>query len=214
MSDVSRTETRPEYAKLAQRLVAILVERGVLARERVVIGVAGESGSGKSVTATSLARALEAEGHEALVLHQDDYFHLPPRANHAARERDITRVGPGEVNLALLQSHVAAYRNGSTRIDKPSANYPADRFDVDHVDLRDVKVLLLEGTYVVALTDLDIRIFMEATSADTLARRRSRARDVDSPFVERVLVIEHEVIAKQAALADVVVDIHFVARAR
>jgi len=209
MSDRSRTETRAEYAELARALMARLIERDLLARDRLVIGVAGESGSGKSVTATTLARALETAGHRALVLHQDDYFHLPPRINHAAREADVSRVGPDEVNLSLLQSHVAAYRGGSEGVEKPAANYATDCFDRHHVDFGGIDVLLLEGTYVLGLVDLDLRIFLEATYSDTRDRRRARARDVDSLFVERVLSIEHEIIASQSVLADIVVDVHF-----
>ncbi len=212
MSDISRTETRPEYGALARSIVAFLVD-GIAQRERTVIGVAGESGSGKSVTATILARALGDAGYEAIVLHQDDYFVLPPRANHAARERAIDRVGPGEVNLALLQSHVTAFRSGCDGVVGPTVDYAADRFDARQIALAGVKVLLVEGTYVLGLEDLDTRIFLEASYADTHTRRRARARDADSPFVEHVLAIEHAIIVRQAALADLLVNADFLVRA-
>ena len=209
MSDVSRTEVRPEYADLARTLVRLMVERGLSAHARTVVGVAGESGSGKSVTAASLARELGARGYPALVLHQDDYFVLPPRANHAARERDIGHVGPGEVNLALMQAHVAAFRAGADGVEAPAVDYAADRFDTRRIDFGTIAVLVVEGTYVLALDDLDLRIFLEATYADTRDRRRARARDIDAPFVEQVLAIEHEIIARQAARADLIVDRQF-----
>ena len=213
MSDISRTETRPEYGTLARSLVAHLTTRGLPERHRSVIGVAGESGSGKSVTATSLARALRDAGSPAVVLHQDDYFVLPPRANHAAREQDMGRVGPGEVNLKLLQSHVAAYRGGSAGLDAPTVDYAEDRFATQRVEFGGIRVLVVEGTYVLGLEGLDSRIFLEASYADTQDRRRARARDTDSPFVEQVLAIEHQIIARQAALADLLVDAHFTVRA-
>jgi uridine kinase len=213
MSDVSRTETRPEYEPLALSIVAHLIDRGLHGRVRTVIGVAGESGSGKSVTAAGLARALGDAGQPAIVLHQDDYFILPPRANHAARELDIGRVGRGEVNLALLQSHVAAFRAGRDGVDGPLLDYAGDRFETRRIAFSGIGVLVVEGTYVLGLDDLDTRIFLEATYADTSDRRRARARDVDSPFVERVLAIEHEIIARQVASADLLLDAHFAVRA-
>ena len=212
MSDVSRSEIRPEYAELSRALVAHLAERGLGARERIVVAVAGESGSGKSVTAASLGRALNADGHPALVLHQDDYFFLPPRVNHRARERDIGQVGPGEVNLALLQSHIAAFRAGQNGVNAPVADFAADRFDTTTLDFGAVSALVVEGTYVLALDDLDVRIFLEATYADTLERRRARGRDIASGFIERVLAIEHEIIARQRDVADLVVDARFTVR--
>jgi uridine kinase len=214
MSDVSRTEVRREYADLARALVRQMEARGLGARARTVVGVAGESGSGKSVTAASLARELGAQGHPALVLHQDDYFFLPPRANHAARERDIGHVGPGEVNLARMQEHVAAFRTGADEVDAPAVDYAADRFGTRRLDFSNVAVLVVEGTYVLGLDDLDLRIFLDATYDDTRDRRRARARDIDAPFVEQVLAIEHEIIARQAARADLIVDRDFaIARA-
>ena len=213
MSDVSRVEVRPEYAELAAALMERLLEWGLGARKRFVVGVAGESGSGKSVTASTLARTLVASGLSAVVLHQDDYFHLPPRANHAARERDIMHVGPGEVNLELMQAHIAEFLHGGDAIVVPMVNYATDRFEARRVELEGVTVLVVEGTYVLGLEDIDLRIFLEATYADTRDRRRTRARDVDSPFVERVLAREHDIIARCGELADLVVDRNFAIRA-
>lgn len=201
-----------QCAELSAAVLAFLLEQRLGAGQRLVIAVAGESGSGKSETATNLARSLDVAGARAVVLHQDDYFHLPPRANHVAREEDITRVGRAEVDLALLQSHVADFRAGVESIVGPLTNHVSDRFDTRSVDFTGVQVLVVEGTYVLELDGLDVRIFLEATYLDTLDRRRARARDVDSPFVEMVLSIEHEIVAQQAPLADVVVDTHFTAR--
>lgn len=215
MSDASRTDVRPEYGASARALLALLdAACGLATRERPVIGVAGESGSGKSATASNLARELTAAGRPAIVLFQDDFFRLPPRANHARREADIAWVGPGEVDLALMGSAIEAFRAGADGVPLPSVNYAADRFDTVPIDFSEARVLVVEGTYVLGIPGLDLRVFLEATYEDTRARRKARARDVDSPFVERVLAIEHEIIARQFAVADVVIDVEFVPRLR
>lgn len=213
--DASRAEARPEYAASARALLALLDGAlGLVSRQRPVIGVAGESGSGKSATAASLARELTVAGRPAVVLHQDDFFHLPPRRNHARREEDIAWVGPGEVNLELIESAIDAFHTGTDVVTLPSVDYEADRFDARRVSFGDVRVLVVEGTYALRLAALDVRIFLEATYADTRVRRKARARDVDSPFVERVLAIEHEIVARQFEVADVVLDRTFVPRLR
>lgn len=215
MSDASRTEVRPESAALARSLLALLDGAlGLSSIDRPVIGVAGESGSGKSATAASLARELTAAGRSATVLHQDDFFRLPPRANHARREADIAWVGPGEVDLALIEQAIEAFRTGSDGIQLPSVDYASDRFETRPVDFGPARALVVEGTYVLGLAGLDRRVFLEATYKDTRARRKARARDVDSPFVERVLAIEHEIIARQLDAADVVIDREFEPRLR
>lgn len=215
MTEASRVDVRTEYQATGHALHALLASDFALgARARTVVGVAGESGSGKSVTASALARALDAASLPAGVLYQDDYFLRPPRANHAHRLLDLAHVGPHEVDLARIAAHVAAFRAGATGVEAPLVDYAADTFRTHHLDFAPLRVLVVEGTYALHLPDLDVRVFLEATHADTRERRRARARDEDSPFVERVLGIEHAIIARQAAVADVVIDRAFVVRRR
>ena len=218
MPEASRTAVAPEYQRTATSLlqrIATLVDLGDVAagRRRLVVGIAGESGSGKSVTAVSLARVLEARGIASAVLHQDDYFVRPPRVNHAHRERDLGAVGPHEVDLALLRRHVADFRAGRA-VNAPLVDYPTDSFVTRRLDFAPLAALVVEGTYALMLDDsddhvLDVRVFLEATHDDTAERRRARNRDIDAPFVQEVLRIEHAMVARQAAVADLLVDREF-----
>jgi uridine kinase len=199
----------------ARGLAALVISDFGLPRpDRFVIAIAGESGSGKSVTATGLSHELASAGIPTAVLHQDDYFVLPPRTNHEHRVLDLGNVGPHEVNLALLQSHVDAFRAGHDRVEGPVVDYPANRFVTKHHDFSRVAALVVEGTYVFGLRDVDLRIFLEATHDDTRERRRVRNRDIDAPIIDRVLAIEHELIAPQAAQADILIDRDFAIRRR
>ena len=197
-------------ATLAADLRALLVAQFQLEqRERVVIGIAGESGSGKTVTAVALERAFHTVGIASAILHQDDYFLRPPRANHEYRIQDLAAVGPHEVNRALMQAHIAAFRARQRDVRAPKVDYPSDSFLTHQHDFRATRVLLVEGTYALGLDDLDVRIFLEATHADTRARRRLRNRDIDAPVIEAILDIEHDLIAPQASSADIVIDRDF-----
>lgn len=215
-TDAGRTEQRPEYEALARTLADLLAgDFGVgRAGARAVVGVAGESGSGKSVTAASLARECTRRGRPAGVIHQDDYFVRPPRANHAHRLLDLAHVGPQEVDLARIAEHVAAFRAGQDGVVAPLVDYPNDRFLTQHFHFAALAVLVVEGTYVLRLPDLDARVFLEATHADTRDRRRARARDPETPIEGAVLAIEHRIIAAQAATADVLIDQAFGVRRR
>jgi uridine kinase len=189
--------------------LARLLSTAYLVNDRTVIGIAGESGSGKSVTATDLARELSAEGRACMVLHQDDYFLRPPRTNHEHREQDLQSVGPQEVDLDRLVSHIALFHAGCDEVTVPSVDYPGNRFLTRRVDFSPIDVLIVEGTYVLTLADLDVRIFLEVTADATRERRRQRNRDIDAPIVEQVLDIEHALIAPQAERADIVIDGEF-----
>lgn len=216
MIEASRLAVAPEYRALADTLRARLEGDFALghlvATRGAALGIAGESGSGKSVTAVNLARALGDAGYPVHVLHQDDYFVRPPRTNHEHRLRDLTSVGPQEVQLALLQSHVAAFRAARSDVEAPLVDYPGNRFVTQRHDFSRRGVLLVEGTYVLGLDDLDVRIFLAATHGDTRERRRARARDADEPIIDRILEIEHAIIARQRAAADIVIDPDFAVR--
>ena len=210
MTSASSTD-HPEHRDLALALIAAMAANDTLAQRasRIVIAVAGESGSGKSVTAVCLAHELTASGHVTEVLHQDDYFIRPPAANHAHRVADLTSVGPQEVDFDRLRAHVAAFRRGEHGVAAPRVNYGTDHFDTEPRDFRSVQILVVEGTYVLAGVDSDIRIFLAATSDDTRERRRARNRDIEAPVVDQVLAIEHRIIAAQREVADIVVDRDF-----
>ena len=210
MTSASSTN-HPEHRALALALIAATAANDTLAQptSRIVIAVAGESGSGKSVTAVSLARELTASGDLTEVLHQDDYFIRPPAANHAHRAADLTSVGPHEVDFVRLRAHVAAFRRGDRGVAAPRVNYGTDRFDTEPRDFTSVQILVVEGTYVLASVAADIRIFLAATSDDTRERRRARNRDIVAPVVDQVLAIEHRIIAAQWEMADIVVDHDF-----
>ena len=214
IADAGRVEERPEYARLATELADLLAEARGVGRPgaRAVVGVAGETGSGKSVTATSLARELTRRGAPAAVVHQDDYFLRPPRANHAHRLRSLANVGPHEVDLARIAEHVAAFRAGRDGVEAPLVDYPNDRFVTHRYDFSGLAVLVVEGTYVLRLPDLDARVFLEATHADTYARRRARGRDAETEIEAQVLDIEHRVVREQARGADVIVGVDFALR--
>jgi uridine kinase len=212
MTDRDPTHSALDASALARSLASMLVAGfGVGRTGRAIIAIAGESGSGKSVTAAGLARELTAAGICTGVLNQDNYFHRPPRTNHEYRLLDLRHVGPHEVNLDLLQSHADAFRDGR-EISGPLVDYPSNRFVVQEHDFSSLGALIIEGTYVFRLRDIDVRIFLEATHEDTRERRRVRARDIDAPIIDQILAIEHALIAPQAALAHIVIDQDFAIR--
>ena len=215
MSETRDGDSLPDTKRLATSLASMVAGMLQLPREkRVVIAVAGESGSGKSTTATLLRDQLSNGGVPAGIIHQDDYFLRPPRTNHEYRLLDLRHVGPQEVNLDLLQEHVAAFLDGQAGVDAPAVDYPANRFVTRRLDFSGLSALIVEGTYVFRLRGIDARIFLEATHEDTRERRRIRNRDIDAPVIDQILAIEHEIIAQQANQADIVIGRDFEVRLR
>jgi uridine kinase len=194
---------KPEYHKTAKVIFDTFSASFFDCRR--VIAVAGESGSGKSVTAICLQKELIKNNIDALILHQDDYFFLPPYANHMARVEDLKRVGEKEVNLQLLQTHINAFLNNEEHIVKPLINYKENQILQDTLNISPYQVLIIEGTYSFLLEKIDTLIFMERNFTETLENRLKRSRDINGEFLESVLKIEHEIIAKGIKKANIIV---------
>ncbi|MCZ4410022.1 hypothetical protein O3Q51_14465 [Cryomorphaceae bacterium 1068] len=194
---------KPEYVNTAREIVS-LCGNLFFDKKRVIL-IAGESGSGKSVTAVSLQKVLLEHHVDAMVIHQDDYFHLPPATNHDERLKDISRVGMDEVNLNLMQKHIDGFKANAERITKPLVHYKENEILQESINIAAYKTLIVEGTYSFALSGADTRIFMVRNYKDTLTSRLERNRDVAGDFIERVLEIEHGLISPMAAHADIVI---------
>ncbi len=196
------------HRRAAAELVPALLPKIRESEVKYTISVAGESGSGKSETATAIADALAEEGIDSVIFQQDDYFVYPPKSNDRARRDDITWVGPQEVRLDLLDEHLNAFRNGAASIDKPLVVYETDSVTAEDVPTAEARVAIAEGTYTSLLENVDTRVFIARDYEETRAHREMRKRDTAElgPFIDEVLQIEHAIISEHRARADIVIN--------
>ncbi len=173
--------------------------------DKLVVTVAGESGSGKSEVASEISRLRSARGEETGVLQQDDYFVFPPKTNHEMRKKNIDQVGLFEVKLDFLDSNLRSFKRGRSTIYKPLVIYDEDRITSEVMEVGDFQALIAEGTYTSALEFADCRVFIDRDYHQTYESRQKRGRDKLEPFVEDVLEREHEIISPHRKKADVII---------
>ena len=196
---------KEEYFDLSKQLVEMLNKNSLLDKDKLVIGICGESGSGKSVTAKCLQIELGKRNISSFILHQDSYYLLPPKDNHQKRKLDLSWVGSNEINKALLQSHIEQFKSHQEKIIVPVVDYEKNIFIEQQTNIKGKSVLIVEGVYSFLLDHLDYKIFMERTYKETLSKRKKRNREVYDPFVEQVLDIEQSIVKPLNDLADLVV---------
>ena len=195
-----------EHHRRAAGTIAAHIAPAIRACERrYTITVAGESGSGKSETAQALAEALGELGLACGIYQQDDYFVLPPKSNDARRREGIDWVGTGEVRLDLLDAHLLAAREGAAEVAKPLVLYDEDTVVEETMSLQGLDVLIAEGTYCTTLRHVDTKVFIARNRLETMAARQKRAREAMDPFIEEVLKLEHAIISRHRADADMVI---------
>jgi len=195
-----------EYHKKAAKEVVNLMIRDIQkANKKFVITVAGESGAGKSEIAASIGAALNEHNIQSITFGQDDYFKLPPKTNARQREKDISWVGLQEVKLDLLNQNILDFIVGKSSITKPLVDFNADKIEQEDVNLKEIPVLIVEGTYTSVLDHVNCKIFIDRNKTDTVKSRKKRAREKQDEFLERILSIEHEIISKHKSQADIII---------
>lgn len=205
-----RIVLKEDYFKPANAVVD-LIEGKIT--DKYVITIAGESGSGKSVLATTLNMVLADKQIPSYLIQQDDFFKLPPRTNHENHLKDINKnVGPQEVYLDKMQTVVDAFRNNVDEITKPTVDYALNIIDQEKININLIKVLIIEGTYTTLLKNVDLHIFMERNYKETFKDRMARGREAFDPFIEQVLEIEHKIISEHKKSADLIFGIDFTLR--
>lgn len=192
------------HTERAREIVTTLKDR-FSGREKFVITVAGESGSGKSELASEIARLNGESGIPTGVLQQDDYFVFPPQTNHEMRRKNIDQVGTYEVKLDFLDANLRSFKKGVNYIYKPLVDYVADKITTEVKEVGNYGVLIAEGTYTTTLKFADFRIFIDRDYRQTYEDRKRRGRDRMEPFVEDVLEREHEIISSHKDRADLLI---------
>lgn len=117
---------------------------------------------------------------------------------------------PQEIDFDEVSAILAAFHDGAETLRLKRMGRELDELWYADVDMRDVQVLVIEWTHGNSgnLRGVDIPILLNSTPEETLAHRRSRARDgaTDSPFTTMVLGIEQAHLHEQAHRAKIIVN--------
>lgn len=202
-----------DIKKASPQLIESLYKRTVdqkIDQRPLVIGVYGESGSGKSVIARALAEKLQNHGFHSFVIQMDDYFVATPKEISRRRSENLDVVGPEEVELNLLAHHIGQIKEGATDLVLPQVNFKEDtKNEVQIVFPQPLDFVLVEGTYVGSLESIDLKVFISRTYKDTHIHRTARMREPQTDLIERVLEKEHQIVQTLAKEADIVVNKEF-----
>mgnify|MGYP006163602129 CR=1 FL=1 len=193
-----------------KQTVPVLQDINLKIEEGTLTVILGESGCGKTTLSRAIKEELEHYGKKVIILHQDEYFKLPPKQNHQARLSNFDHIGPQEANLELLDSHIQKIKSPEIQtLAIPHLDWVTDQEETRFIDVRDVDLIIVEGTYTSLLKHVDQRIFIDTNYLDTQKNRANRNREEQSDFIERVLQKESSIISQHQKLADIVLNQHF-----
>lgn len=195
-----------DHFLLSEQIYNELIDKEYFKKNKLSIGICGESGSGKTVTSVCLQQFLEKKNINSVILHLDSYYKLTPKENHEKRKADINWVGVNELNISMIDRHIEQFKSNKDKIKVPVVDYQENKFLETIKYLKNVSVIIIEGVYSFYVKELDYKIFLEKTFKDTLESRMKRTREIYDTFVEKVLEIEHELVVGQKIHADLIID--------
>jgi uridine kinase len=180
---------------------------------RILIGIAGGSGSGKTLVARNILRDLGSD--RVVVIDQDSYYH--DLENIPMRDRESRNFDhPDAFDTALLKDHIRDLLSGNP-IQQPVYDYAEHRRMPDTRKVGEHLVIVLEGILIFVDPELrglmDIKLFVDADPDVRFIRRLrrdivERGRSVDSvirQYEESVRPMHIQFVEPTKRFADVII---------
>ncbi|MCK5440227.1 MAG: uridine kinase [Gemmatimonadetes bacterium] len=180
---------------------------------RLVIGIAGGTGSGKTTVATNIMQRLDLDS--VTILEQDAYYYDLTDLAPAQRER-CNFDHPDSIEVRLFVEHIRALKAGQ-EIERPVYDFTVHARTTDTVPTIPRDVVIVEGILLFhfpeARAQLDIKIFVDTPSDIRLLRRitrdiHERGRTLESvtqQYLETVRPMHEEFVEPSKRHADVII---------
>jgi len=184
------------------------IKQKVLAskKEKMIIAISGESGSGKSELAHSLAKALQNEGVVAKPLHIDNYYKTHPlERNEWRKKHGIESIGYNEYDWDTIYDNIESFKKGE-KAEMPCIDLVTQQVDKLITDFSGVDMLIVDGLYAIKMENSDINVLIDLTYHETKKAQLKRGKEKVNDFRMQVLEREHQVVRSLYDRADLIVN--------
>ena len=199
-----------KHTKAAHEIVKAVLEQK---KDKFIIGISGESGSGKSELAHAVAKELKTHGITAKPLHIDNYYRILPLERTQWRtDNGIEKVvGFGEYDWETINRNVEEFKQ-SAKSTGPCVDLVTEQVDQLTTDYSVVDMLIIDGLYAIETETVDLRVFIELTYHETKKAQKVRGKEPQNEYRARVLEQEHQVVQSMKPKADLLVGMEYLVR--
>ena len=162
---------QPLFLKTSENLILNIARKVVLDKKKTfLIGIIGESASGKTVFVDNTIKACVKEDHEGIytVIRCDDYYKdTSKELQEAGSYEALFKTGfsfdtPDAIDLELMKTHLRVIKEGQT-VRSPRYDFVTCVSDPDGDIKTPAKVVLTEGLYVLneGVRDImDVKVYV------------------------------------------------------
>lgn len=175
-------------------------------RYRYIVGIAGESGSGKSELAHTLGKFLKEDRIRVKVLHTDDYYKIQPLLRPEwRRTKGFDKIGINEYDWIKIKKTIRDFKEGQECV-MPCIDIIPEQVDKLITDFAKVDLLVVDGLYAIKADGLDLRVFIDLTYQETKIAQIERLKEDYNEERLDVLEREHQNVITLKPLADLIVN--------
>lgn len=176
-------------------------------KPKMIIGISGESGSGKSELAHVIAKGMRKHGIFAKPLHIDNYYRILPLLRTEWRKENGIQnvVGYGEYDWNTIYRNIAEFQKGLLSTG-PCVDLVTEQVDQLTTDYSTVDMLVVDGLYAIKTEGIDLSIFIELTYHETKKAQVVRGKEPQNEYRMAVLEQEHQMVQALRPKADILIN--------
>ena len=178
-------------------------------KDKYIVAISGESGSGKTELAHVLAKLLKAEGIRANPLHIDNYYRIHPLERTQWRiNNGMENVGFTEYDWDTINKNIQEFKEGK-KATMPCIDIVTDQVDTLITDFSEIELLIIDGLYAIKTEQANLRVFIELTYHETKKAQVKRGKEPQNEYRMKVLEREHVVVQSLKPTADLFVNMDY-----
>ena len=179
-------------------------------KSKMMIGISGESGSGKSELAHVIAKGLRKYGIFAKPMHIDNYYRILPLLRTEWRKENGIQnvVGYGEYDWDTIYRNISDFKTGKVSTG-PCVDLVTEQVDQLTTDYSTVDMLVVDGLYAIKTEGIDLSIFIELTYNETKKAQVVRGKEPQNEYRMAVLEQEHQMVQALKPKADILITMDY-----
>ncbi len=179
-------------------------------KDKFIVAISGESGSGKSELTHLVAKELRKYSLFAKPVHLDNFFKTLPLKRRAWREKNGVKkvVGLNEIDWEAVQKTVDDFKSGQISA-MPCVDLVTEQVDTLTTDFKTIDMLVLDGLYAINTEGVDLHVFIELTYHETKKAQASRGKEKSDELRMQTLEAEHKAVQSLRPKADLLVNMKY-----
>ena len=175
-------------------------------RSRCIVGISGESGSGKSELAHALGKLLKENNIRVKIIHTDNYYKIQPLLREEwRRNKGFDKIGQDEYDWIKIRKTIRDFKEEQECMI-PCIDLIPEQVDKLITDFSKIDLLIVDGLYAIMAPDIDLRVFIDLTYHETKINQIIRMKEAMSDFRLGILEKEHQAVISLKPMADLIVD--------